>query len=120
MEDRGIFTVQFFKCILIGLAAAIGLILIFSFITSIIIHNSSLLDSALYPAAIIIEVLAVFGGSFIAAKMHGSRGLIIGLICGLLIFVLILFLGDHSQVSIFFKLLYCLFAGMAGGFLGIK
>lgn len=121
--EKGIlggFSLQAVKCILIGVGGALAAMLVLSGLMSLIIYLSPLLDSNLFAFAIIIEALAIFGGSFLAARMHGSRGLLIGLITGMVIFLLLLIIGGNIVVSPLLKLSYCLICGITGGILGIR
>ena len=114
------FSLHSFKNILIGTGAAIVGMLLLAFISSLIIYFTNLAESSLPAFAIIITAIAAFGGAFLAARLNGSRGLIMGLICGLLLFVILLLFGSSGGVSIWLQLLCCALPGMAGGFLGIK
>ena len=114
------FSLHTVKSIAIGLAAAVVAILLLSFLSSIIIYNTSLMDSSLLSFAIVIIAVAAFGGGFLAARLNGSRGLITGLVCTLFLFVILLLFGSQGGVSIPIQLLCCCLPGMAGGFLGIK
>lgn len=120
MNIQNLLSIKTARSVFLGIAAAFFIMLILSFIAAIIIYNSKMLDSSLFAAAIVIESLAVFGGGYLAARLNGSRGLVIGLTCGLLVFALMLLFGVDKDISVPLKLLYCSVAGMAGGFLGIK
>lgn len=120
MNIRSLLSIKSLRCVLLGVGASFVLMLILSFIASLIVHNSSMLDNSLYLCAIIVEAFAVFGGSYVAARLHGSRGLLLGLICGVVIYLLMFLLGNPGEISLVVKFLYCAVMGMAGGFLGIK
>ena len=55
------FSLHTLKGIAIGLGAAVIAILVLSFISSIIIYNTSLMDSSLSAFAIVIIAIAAFG-----------------------------------------------------------
>lgn len=120
VDLRSMIPLKSIKCVLYGIFAALLLMLVLSFIAALVVHIGGMLDRSLYICAILVEILAVFGGAYLAGRMHGRRGLMIGLICGLTVFLLLLIFGGAGQISLWLKLLYCAFAGMAGGFLGIK
>lgn len=115
----GNFSLKTLKSILIGIGAALVAILALSGIASLIVYLSPMLDSNLMIFAIIIEAIAIFAGAYIAAHLHGSRGLIMGLICAIGIYCLLLLIGTNA-ISPLLKLAYCAICGMAGGFFGIK
>ncbi|NLF80423.1 MAG: TIGR04086 family membrane protein [Clostridia bacterium] len=117
---RDMVSLKAIKCVLYGVGAALLLMLVLSFFAALIVHIGGMLDRSLYICAILVEIIAVFGGAYLAAHLHGSRGLMMGLACGLLVFVLMLIFGGAGIISPWLKLLYCTIAGMAGGFLGIK
>lgn len=114
------FSLHTVKGIAIGLGAAIIAMMVLSFISSIVIYNTSLMDNSLLAFAIVIIAISAFGGGFLAARLNGSRGLITGLICALFLFVILLLFRSSNGISIPIQLLCCCLPGMAGGFLGIK
>ncbi len=121
--EKGIlsgFSLHTLKSMLIGLGAALLAMLVLSGLISLIVYLTPMMDSNLVAFAIITPAIAIFGGSFLAARIHGSRGLLLGLATGILLFLLMLILGSNVAISPLLKLGYCALCGMAGGFWGIK
>jgi putative membrane protein (TIGR04086 family) len=120
MDIRSCFSLKTIRSVFLGVGASFLLMLILSFLAAIVVYNTKMLETSLYASAIIVEVFAVFGGSYLAARLHGSRGLLIGLACGITVFILMLLFGPSGDISLLLRLLYCAVIGMVGGFLGIK
>ncbi|MGI5891951.1 MAG: TIGR04086 family membrane protein [Bacillota bacterium] len=112
-----------FSCSLWGIIAAIIIILVTSFIMSCVIFYTSLPESFMRPAVIIISVFALFMGGFIAGRKAQNRGLLHGLLVGLVFVVILLLLtlaqgGSWSSFGIHSA--YCLLASVIGGICGVK
>ena len=106
--------------VLYGLVACLLLLLLLSFGGSAIVYFSTLAESWLSIFAVIINVLALFIGGFIAGRKGKNRGLLRGGTVALLLLILIILTGNASLVQIGSKLAYYLPAGALGGICGVK
>jgi len=96
MERKSLHPGQFFNGVqmqgaagaLMGLAAALLILLICSLIGSGLVYFTRLPESSFHVMAILIDILAMFAGGFIAAHKAGNRGLLRGLAVGLIIAIL--------------------------------
>ncbi|HHU31704.1 MAG TPA: TIGR04086 family membrane protein [Clostridia bacterium] len=92
-------------------------------ITGLVFHFSSLSESNLRTISIVIIVVSVFWGSFKAAQNSESRGLLHGLMVGLLFLlttIIITFLISEPLIfkGIANRLLFCVLGGCLGGVIG--
>ncbi len=109
--------------VLYGLLIAIVIIGFLSLLFSVIVYFSPLGESCLRPAGIIITVFGLFCGGYIAGRRGGNYGLIRGLILGLLyLFILYLFAAGSGSplLPLLTKGGYTLLSSIIGGIWGIK
>jgi len=106
-----------------GIAAAVTLILLFV-ICGILTFMSSVPYSLLPYLTLIALAGGVFCGGYICAAIAKSRGLIVGLICGSILFVILLFAGlsTGETVGIMTLLRFIVSAvfGILGGIKGVN
>lgn len=102
-----------------GILVSISMLLILSFLASIIIYYSSLPQQVLNIAAIVINIFSLFAGGLISGKKAGSRGLFQGAIVGIIVLLLMVLFGGISD-GFALRASYCLLAAIIGGIFGIK
>lgn len=103
-----------------GLLAAIIALLLLSFIGSSVIYFSSLPESSLYVTAVIVNIISLFAGGYIAGRKGKSRGLMRGLIVGVAVLLLMVLFGSVPLSQLALKAGYCLPAAALGGVCGVK
>ncbi len=103
-----------------GLAGALIILLILSFGGSALIYFSDLPEQSLYLIAVIINLIAMFGGGFLAGRKGENKGLWRGLSIGIIMLLIMLFTGNLGMEQIAAKAGYCLPAAALGGVFGIK
>ena len=108
-------TVRTFISIAMGAGASLLMILLLSFAVSATVYLLPVNDGCLHICAPIIIAVSAFGGGYLSARYHGSRGLILGLICALIVW-LILLIGGGGDILL--KLACLTLPAMAGGFGG--
>ncbi len=106
--------------LLLSCAVTAALIAAFSLVFVLL---ETIFDSAIVPLALISAALGCFAGAYLCAAMIRRRGLIFGLLTGLLMFVVIWLLGLMCSEGLFgtetaVKLLLLLLSGGAGGYIG--
>ncbi len=106
------------------LAAAIGTVvaMLLSALLMTFMDVSPVVETAL---AVISAAIGAFGGGFLAARVHGKQGWLMGLVVGGLILVILLTVGlclqnDPSVGLWTVKALVWLLCGMIGGVVGVK
>lgn len=108
---------------LYGLLITLVLLGVLTLIFTAIIFFSDLSESYLRPAGIIISVISLLCGGFIAGRKGGSHGLWRGLALGIL-YVLILCIlaatSDGTFQSLITKAGYSLLSATIGGICGVK
>lgn len=99
----------------IGICAILLLTLATSFLIATAVYLLPVHDSCLGICAMGTEAIAALAGGFTAARYAGSRGLIIGGICALAVWCILLTgNSDNMLISLFCMMI----PGMAGGFAG--
>lgn len=113
------------KPILIGTAAAVAVaVVILCAICGILTVIQTVSPSLLPYLALIADAGGIFCGGYIAAALNKSRGLILGLVCGFLMFVILFFAGlcagGTVGVLTVLRLVILLVFGIGGGILGVN
>jgi len=111
------------KTILFALLAIYCLIFIFTLIASTIIYFSNIEENFLTPIGILINVIPLLAGGYIAAKLGQNKGLIRGLTVGavFLILMLLINLTGHRDLGAFWgHCIYGLLASAIGGVFGVR
>ncbi len=108
------------RAVFIGVAATVICMLLLSFLLSAIIYFSPLSESLLPRLAILSNTLSLLFGGWMAGRLAGSRGLLVGMLTSAIILILMLLFGFGEGVAIPLKLVYCLLAGMIGGIFGVR
>lgn len=111
----------------VALSCAAGLVLVAAvlFAAALIISSMDFPQSGIAPLAIGAAAIGCFGAGFLCARMTQSAGLLYGLLCGSILFLLCLvceitFLGGDLGVLALYKYAVCAIAGMIGGVLGVN
>ncbi len=106
--------------IVYGLAGALIVLLILSFGGSALIYFSDLPEQSLYLIAVIVNLIAMFGGGFLAGRKGQNKGLWRGLSVGVIMLLIMLFTGNLGLEQMAAKAGYCLPAAALGGVFGIR
>jgi|GEM_PF-4681804 len=108
------------KATLMGLAVALLLMLGLSGVATLIVHFSPLSQTALAGAAVLVNVLALLAGGFIAGQINGAKGLLSGLTVAAAALALMILLGGGFDDGMPLKIVYCSLSGMVGGIFGVR
>lgn len=89
------------------------------------VSSKNVPQSFLSPFVIVVCTVSSFGGGFITAKISRKRGLIFGMLTGLLLFLLFLISGvlvsaNNFTVLCWVRLALMLLASAFGGFLAVN
>ena len=107
--------------LIVGTAAAFVLLLLLAFILT----AANLSARAAAPVSAVAAGAGALLAGLTAAKMHGHRGLIMGVLSAALLYIVVLFAslaagnGDFTASSLT-RLLIMLLSGMVGGILGSR
>jgi putative membrane protein (TIGR04086 family) len=120
-SDNGILIRSF------GIGVLVGFIVLIVSLLSIAVLMTFLDVSqpAVTALSVIAGAIAAFAGGWTSGRISEKRGLMMGAICGLLLFLLVCIVGLilHRSMQmgfLFIKLAAFLFAGMAGGVVGVN
>ena len=114
------------KALSIGAAVSLGSTLLLTCIISgVFLILSSTPREALPYIMLAAEGLSVFIGGCVAAAINGSRGLIVGMLCGLTVFLILLITGllagaDDIGMMTFIRLGTLMLCGILGGIKGVN
>lgn len=113
------------RTILIGAASALAVtLLLMCAICGVMLFVSSVPYDLMPYIMLIADAGGVFFGGYLAASMNKSKGLIMGLMIGLIQFVILfvagLSTGDTIGLITFIKLAVLLIFGMLGGIKGVN
>lgn len=111
------------KTILFSLLAIYCLIFLFTLIAGAIIFFSNIEETFLAPIGILINVIPLLAGGYLAAKLGQNKGLVRGLTVGAVFLVLMLLinLSGHRDLGAFWgHCIYGLLASAIGGVFGVR
>lgn len=113
------------KAVLIGTAAgAVIILVILSAICGVLTATSSIPYRLLPYLVLIADAGGALCGAYTAAAIHKSRGLILGLSCGFILFVILFSVGMCSGGTIglptLLKAIVLIVFGVLGGILGVN
>lgn len=111
--------------LLYGWVALFGILLLSSLILAILLNFTEFSDSALSLVTLIVGILALFIGGFIAGLKGKSKGWMIGALIGLgftLLIFLVQYLGYQQVFTLKQTAYHSLYLGVAllGGILGVN
>ncbi|MGI6360826.1 MAG: TIGR04086 family membrane protein [Bacillota bacterium] len=109
--------------LIIGIVTALIIILGASLIFSCIIFYSSLSETYLASAALIITAVGSFTGGLFAGKKAQTKGLFHGLFVGVIVLIILYLLGlitSGGQTVISIHSVYYLLAAAIGGVIGVR
>lgn len=125
-QDR---TSSFFRCwlrpvlvgVAVGLIACIGLLMLMA----LVVQSVDVPRSAIWPLALAAAALGALLAGMTAAAVAGQKGLLLGAVCGLILWLLILFAGvaryeGVSGGNTAIKAATLLLSGGIGGVLGVN
>ncbi len=114
------------KGILIGLFVSEIILTVLLSIMAIVMSSTGILNNTVLEIALtVICGIATFFAGFICSKISREKGLVNGLICGGIFFIVLLFTGMIMMDNTFstftaVKLTACLLFGAFGGLLGLN
>ena len=104
-----------------GSATAFVLILVSVFA---VIKSGTIPYGAIVPLVIAAEVTGAFFGGFVCAKINRRTGMILGSVCGVLLFFVFFISGALSGgtagMTSLLRLLLCILSGAFGGVMGVR
>ena len=113
------------KLILIGTAIAIAVTLVLMCIICIVMQFTSALPYPLLPYILLIaDAGGVFCGAYFIGAINKSSGLMLGVLCAIIMFVLLLIAGlstgETVSILTLIKPIVMIVSGMIGGILGVN
>jgi len=110
--------------VLLGLGAAIVILLVLSGIFAIFLAYTPLSEGKIQGFGVLITIIAMFSGGIVTAGFSGKKGLYHGLALGIC-FILLLWIYTAAAGEVHAGLLalksgYILLSATAGGILGVK
>lgn len=113
------------RALLIGVAAGTLVCLLLLFIMAAIVASQDIPTVAVTPMAVIAASIGALVGGFFSARIARKNGLLVGVLCGLLLYGLILLAGTiffQDADSSFWLIKLAIFAacGGVGGILGVN
>lgn len=114
-----------YRVVAIACVAGLVIMSLTLLLAAFVISSVDVPQSAISPIAIAAAVLGSFGAGFICTRMTKGGGLLYGLICGLVIFVLaticeVSFLNGSLGILALYKLIISVTAAMIGGVMGVN
>lgn len=114
-----------FPPIISGLFSCVLLAVVLSIVLGLIFFFTPMRETMFAALASVIVVVSVFWGGRVAARLAGSKGLLLGAGVGLAFFVITGIIGiigatEILAIEIIKKLALCLIAGALGGLLGVS
>ena len=114
------------KAIVVGvIASMIGMLIIMCLIACIFLFTPSIPYDILPYLMLIADAVGIFFGSFLAAALSGQKGLLTGLCCGTITFLIMLIIGfgnETQSISLLTVLHLTIFLifGTLGGIKGVN
>ncbi len=117
--------VKMVRAVTIGAAAGTVICLLLLLIMAAIIAAQDIPKAAVVPMAVVAAAIGTFAGGFICARIAREKGLLLGLLCGALLYLMILLAGtiwfrDAHSAYVFIKLAILVGCGGAGGIVGVN
>ena len=116
---------QWVRPLLVGLCVGVLCCTLLLLLAALAIQSVEIPRAAVTPLATVAAGIGAFAGGLAAALAAGRRGLVMGALCGILLFVIILLAGvarttgiDSGYAAI--KLAVLTVAGAVGGVLGVN
>lgn len=116
---------QWVRPLLVGLCVGVLCCTLLLLLAALAIQSVEIPRAAVTPLATVAAGIGAFAGGLAAALAAGRRGLVMGALCGILLFVIILLAGlaratgiDPGYAAI--KLAVLTVAGAIGGVLGVN
>ena len=124
-EKNASFITGWVRPLLIGLAVSIVVCVAVLMLMALLVQQVDVPRAAVLPMAIAAGALGAFGGGMASAIVSGQRGLVMGCLCGLALFLLILLTGfirytGVSSGTAFIKMAVLAVTGGLGGVLGVN
>ncbi|GEM_PF-2971413 len=108
------------KSLMYGIVTTLVLILFLSMISAIIVYYSNIPESSLNVFATVINIISLAAGGYVGSKTARSRGLIHGLIIGLVVVIILIIAGNNGGSNLPVTAAYSILAAIIGGVLGVK
>lgn len=111
--------------ILGGLFGGVVLILMLFLSAFFVLKMKSLSQTAVFAAAIISSCVSAFLSGFIASRILKSRGMVVGALSAMLLFIIVLLTGtifssDSINLDTLMRFVAMLLSGSFGGVLGVN
>ena len=111
--------------IFVGLFGGVMLILMLFLSSFFVLKMKSLSQTAVFAAAIISSCISAFLAGFLASRILKARGIIVGALSALLLFIIVLLAGtiissDSINLDTLMRFAAMLLSGSFGGILGVN
>ena len=117
-------TIPFLRPLLVGLCIGVVSCTLLLLLAALLFRSVDIPTGAVTPIAVTVAAIGTFLAGWVAARVAGSRGLLIGSACGLVLFLTILLIGlIRGNVEVGFaaiKLAALTLSGAIGGVLGVN
>ncbi len=111
----------------VGISCVVGIVVIFCvlLLCAAVMSAVDVPHSAVVPMSVLAVVTGCLVSGFLCAQIHKSTGLVFGLLCGTVIFLLafaaeLLVVGNEVGVLALYKYVIYAASGMIGGVLGVN
>ena len=116
---------RYLKPILLGTAAGAVVIAFVLMLLSLLLSLQNIPQMLIMPMVLLALAIGSFAGGWVSAKAVHEKGMILGLCCGALLFIVLLLIGqgiEENSVGILaaIKLVVSLMCGAFGGVFGVN
>lgn len=115
---------DFYKNALIGAGISLIITALIFVLMAVLMIVFDIGNAYASPLSSIALALGAFFGSMVAARKNGRRGMITGLVCGLILFGIILlvaaFLSDSFTIMTLLHFIITISASLIGGIVGVN
>lgn len=117
--------VRYLKPMIIGLLSGVTTCFVFLCIFAFIVSSRDIPQAMISTLALVAGGLGGFISGFVASKLVRTRGLLVGLICGVVLFLIVLLASVATLKTsfgpiIFVKMTVIVIASAIGGVLGVN
>ncbi len=123
-EETPVWT-KMVRAVAVGAATGTVVCLLLLLIMAAIVSAQDIPQAATVPMAVVAAAIGTFSGGFICARIAREKGLLLGLLCGALLYLMILLAGtiwfrDSHSAYVFVKLAILVGCGGIGGVVGVN
>ncbi len=124
-QEEATFVSKWVRPVIIGTIIGALVCLVILFLFAALMAAQDIPKMAVTPMAVVAAALGAFVAGFSSARVAGVRGLLYGVLCGIVLYVLILLAGfgllqDVRGWFALIKLLICMICAGIGGVIGVN